>query len=175
MRYLFLIPLFLIFSCQSNTVENDLNDVQNESTEIVMDEDRLDAVEINNELIGMYDGMANLINELFASDSGNVINNHSNALFEAKTNVQKLEEYQLGAEDQTFVESLKALMLWYEEELDSSFVEVIPLIQQTEISATEQKQLEDYDIAFAEKEQRLVQSFAEAQEKFAQRNNIRLE
>jgi len=164
----------LLFSCSDSGSDNNA-EISEITDEIVLDENRLDAVEINNDFIGMYDGMTGLITELFLSDSASVDLNYENALFESKSNIDRIESYQLEDQDESFKKTLIDLMKFYESELENGFTKVIPMIKSSNRSEQEIQELEKYDQSFADKEKELVLIFAAAQEEFANRNNIRLE
>ena len=166
--------IFFFFSC-ADPAGNSSDSESASTDEVVLDSDRLNAVEINNEFIGMYDGMTGLITELFLSDSASVEINFENALFESKSILDRLFTYKLEDQDESFKNALIDLEKFYESELETEFKSLIPLIKNKSLSDEEIERLENYDQSFADKEKELILSFAAAQEAFAQRNNIRLE
>ena len=176
MRIFFILPIFL-FSCSEaveDSSENDIAESDSLITGIVIDEDRFTAVEFNNELTYMQEGMLDQIDILFASDSSNVDLNLENAIFEAQSNLLKLDEMEKFENSENFVQAMKDLFAFYDKELSNDFQSIADILKKTELTDADDKTLEAYDLQFSEKEATAFQKVFETQDAFAAENKIRL-
>lgn len=173
------LSLLILFSCNGDAeTSGEVDGVyvrQDSIVEYELDENRLSAVDFNNELTLMQEDMLNVIETLFLSDSAMIETNHENTLFEAQMNLSELEQMQFDGSEDKFVEEMKNLMNFYIDELENSFIEIIPLIKKTELTDAEIEILDQYDRTFADREKEIFMKIFEAQDEFAEANNISLE
>lgn len=169
----------LFYSCQSSSSDGNggTEDSGGEGTTITeydMDENRLGAVDFNNELSLMQQSIMDQVTTLFRSDSASVDINLENTLFEIGLNIEDLKQMQAPENGQAFLEATLNLMHFYEAELSSGFKELVPLIKAETLTRQQEKQLEEYDVYFAEQEMLWFDTVFVEQEKFARANNIKL-
>lgn len=182
MKKIWLIGLIFpfIIACNNSDDTDDpeaSNDTSNGDViiEYDLDEGRISAVEFNDELSLMMEGMLNQVDVLFQSDSANIQQNLDNALFEADVNISSLSNMNQnefkGAIN--FIESVRLLMEFYRDEFKNVFPKiVVPAIRNPN---ADQSELDVYDADFALREKQLFDSIAVYQDQFARLNNIRLE
>ncbi len=176
MRLFFLLPIVL-FSCSGSTEDDNSSEVSESdslSSEIVIDEERVTAVEFNNELTYMQEGMLDQVDILFASDSSNVDLNLENAIFEAQSSLQKLEVMETFENSDEFMNAMKDLFRFYEEELSQNFGNIAIILKKENLSEVDDNTLEAYDLSFSQKEAEAFEKVFETQDAFAAENKIRL-
>jgi len=176
MRLFFLLPFFLI-SCSNSTEEggaSELSDSDSLSGGIVIDEERITAVEFNNELTYMQEGMLDQVDILFGSDSSNVDLNLENAIFEAQSSLQKLEVMETFSNSEEFMSAMKDLFKFYDQELSQNFGNIAEILKKETLSEADDNTLEAYDLSFSKKEEEAFQRVFETQDAFAAENKIRL-
>ena len=179
MKLIYIVPFAFLISCgESESVDSGTQNFEATDSikEFDMNENRLTAVEFNNELTLMQERTLDLIYELFQSDSASIDINLENALFELDVNIQDIRA--MYKPDETSSEYARAqhdLMNFYQDELSGRFTELVPLLKQKELSKKQKDELTNYDIYFAEQEKIWFDSVFVAQEKFAKSNNIKLE
>ncbi len=176
MRYLLglLLVIGLMACGGESTTESDLS-TSTDSTTIVeyeMDNERLSAVEYNNEFTLMQQQVLDQIDVLFKSDTGNVVTNHQNALFEVNLKLNDLERMNPPQGGEQFKNALNDLFVFYKKQLNGDFEAVMPIMQKAEISEQENEALETFSEQFALKEDSLFQNILSAQETFAAENNF---
>ena len=179
-RILFFTSSILLLTSCGGEDEAQFNEdgeyVANDSIiEYDIDQERVSAVEFNNELSLMQEDMLNMIEILFLSDSASVMANHENALFEAQINLSELDNMEFDGTELDFVAKMKELMNFYIDELDNGFREIIPLLQKVDLTDAEVKTLDEYDQDFANREKEIFLEVFAAQDEFAAANNISLE
>ena len=170
--------LFLIACGDSNTTDSGTQTFEALDTikEFDMNENRLSAVDFNNELTLMQERMLDLISELFLSDSSNVDLNLENTLFELEVNRQNIDLMNPNdGESIEFARCQKNLIQFYTDELNGKFKEIIPLLKKNNLTKKQKDELTNYDIYFAEQEKIWFDSVFIAQENFAKANNIKLQ
>ncbi|UKN02460.1 hypothetical protein K6119_02855 [Paracrocinitomix mangrovi] len=167
----------LIVSCGGNeTAETTEENIDtNSNSEIIIDQERVSAVEFNNELTFMQHDMLSLVSELFQSDSANIEANYSNILFEIDIKLDKLSKMSFDGTETPFVNAMTDLVEFYKEEMNGEFQEIMPLLKKADLSSAELDQLDAYDLAFAKREKAMFEKVIEEQDKFAKQHNIRLE
>ncbi|MEO9533343.1 MAG: hypothetical protein ABJG68_10420 [Crocinitomicaceae bacterium] len=175
-----IVPLFfivLLSACGSSVDSENNMDLSSTDTIFEYDEnqEKLSAVEFNNELTTMQNGMLNQIDLLFQSDSSDVDINLENAIFEASLNLDKLAALSNQEGGMEFVAAMSALMEFYRDELSDNFGEVKEILKKSTFSDENDQFLKEYDLSFAKEEERLFQQVFEAQEQFANENSIKLE
>lgn len=176
----FLIGTLAIFlcACGGNDSHEGGDSVDNDTTDNLvvydLDEDRISAVEFNNEMTLMQEDMLNVIGILFQSDSSNAKINYDNALFEAEINLSELKDKSFDGSEKTFVAEMKNLMNFYISELKGDFKTILPLLEKSELSDKENQMLKDYDEKFAFEEKEIFMKVIEEQDKFAKKHNIKL-
>jgi hypothetical protein len=138
-------------------------------------EEKLTAVQFNNELTAIQNGMLNQIDLLFQSDSSNVDINLENAIFEANLNLDRLSSFDKQAGGQDFVAAMTDLLGFYKEELSNNFSPIRNILKKYEFFEDDKMYLDNYDRQFARKEEELFKVVFEKQEVFALENNIKLE
>ncbi|MFT4600359.1 MAG: hypothetical protein ACI857_000533 [Arenicella sp.] len=175
MRIFLLLPIFIL-SCadsESASPEESSEDSDN-SSGIIMDEERLTAVDFNNELTYMQDGMLDQVDILFASDSSNVDLNLENAIFEAESSLQKLDATEKFVNSEDFVNAMLDLFNFYKDELSNNFGSIAEVIKKRDLTKVDELLLETYDLEFSQKEAAAFDVVFEAQNAFATENKIRL-
>jgi hypothetical protein len=175
------ISLFIILlSCGQHkpgvdTGEDTEIDGSDTITEFDMSEERLSAVDFNNELTLMQESLLDQMETLFLSDSASVDLNLENTLFEIDLSKQSLEAMKAPDNSEGFLTAMKNLLNFYEAELTTGFSEIVPLLKMQTLTKKQQQQLSDYDLTFAEQEKAWFDTVFLEQEKFAVANNIKLE
>lgn len=179
MKLIYVLPFLFLFACSgSNSTDSGTQTFEASDTikEFDMNENRLSAVEFNNELTLMQERMLGLITELFQSDSSNVDLNLENTLFELEVNRENIDwMFQPDDESTEFARCQSNLIQFYIDELNGKFKEIIPLLKQSKRSKKQNDELTNYDIYFAEQKKIWFDSVFIAQEKFAKANNIKLQ
>lgn len=165
----------LLFSCGTGSDDHNM-DLTPEDTlsELPINEERVSAVEFNNELTLMQTDMLDLVEKLFQSDTNEVETNLDNVLFQVEINLADLDEMEFDGSEDQFIKEMKELMTWYKTELQGDFKSIIPLLKKSKLTDAERKQLKAYDISFAEQEEALFIDVFAAQDSFAVANNIEL-
>ena len=170
----------VLFACAgpepSNNSENDDTSDSSSIIEYELNETRLSAVEYNDELSFIQQGVYDQINELFLSDPLTVGQNLENTKFEIDiklSDLKQLEPYE-GGED--FKAALVSLLAFYQDELNTGFEEILPSLEkeQEERTAEEIYHINDYDESFASKEQVFFAKIDSTQNAFAQANQIQI-
>ena len=175
MRIRYIIPFFLLACNEPGSNEYIADETDSSQTsEIVIDEERVTAVEFNNELTYMQEGMLDQIDILFGSDSANVDLNLENAIFEAESSLQKLETMDKFENSEAFVTSMTELFTFYKEELNNGFPPIAEILKKSELSKSDDATLEAYDLNFSQNEADAFEKVFAAQDNFAKENNIRL-
>lgn len=183
MRKLYVLLLGgLIVSCGAETPENPENNPEITDTsssgiiEYDLNEDRLSAVDYNNELSLIQQNVYDQINILFLSDPESVDQNFENVTFEVELKTNSLENIKAPEGGEAFKTALQDLLSFYQTELDEGFAAIIPLLkkEQEERSQAEEYQIIDYDEQFAIKEEALFKVIMVEQEKFAAANNFKI-
>jgi hypothetical protein len=174
------LPAFCVIciSCGSNELEEltEQDYVLNDSIiEYDIDEERVSAVDFNNDLSLMQEDMLYITEKLFLSDTSMVVVNHENAIFEAQINLAELDEMKFDGTEEPFVLEMKKLMTFYLDELNTGFMEIIPLLKKSTLSSDEEAQLDAYDLSFVSKEKEIFMQIFEVQNEFARVNNISLQ
>ena len=168
---------FMLMACGSSTDSESNMDLSTTDSifEYQENEQKLTAVEFNNELTNMQNGILNQIDALFQSDSSSVDINLENAIFETNLNLNQLSGMteQKGAEG--FVSAMKDLMSFYKDELSNNFEQVKFILKKPVFSDEDKVFLDEYDLSFATKEEELFKNVFAEQEKYAKQNNILLE
>jgi hypothetical protein len=144
-------------------------------TEFDMSEERLSAVDFNNELTLMQESLLDQMELLFLSDSASVDLNLENTLFEIDLSMQSLNAMKAPDNSEGFLAAMKNLLAFYKAEVSTGFTEIVPLLKMETLTKKQQQQLSDYDLVFAEQEKAWFDTVFVEQEKFAQANNIKLE
>jgi len=166
---------FLIYSCGPSDDGNMELDATDSIVEFDIDSERTSALDFNNELTLMQQDILDAMDILFQSDSTNIDLNLENTLFEIDMHLEELRSLNSFDGGAGFVKSMFDLMLFYQEELEGGFQEMVPLLKKSELSESEKNQLEAYDISFAAQEKEYFETVIMVQEDFAQENNISLE
>lgn len=174
-RLIGLATLFVI-SC-SGPADEGLKDISGNDSigEMPMNDVRLTAVEFNNEMTFMQNGMLKQMDDLFASDSTTIEINHENTLFEVQLNIQNLESIKAPEKSDAFLTAMIDLMKFYESELQGQFKQVITLVNKAVWSKDDEAWIKNYDENFVINEKAYFDSVFAAQEEFAKLNNIKLE
>jgi len=178
MKLIYIIPFVFFISC-AESEPGDSGTQNFEATDSIkefdMNENRLSAVDFNNEMTLMQERTLDLVFELFQSDSASVDLNLENTNFELDVNIQTLDLTNPPDGAEEFVRTMKNVMRFYKDELQGKFLEMVPLIKQKELTKKQKDDLKNYDVYFAEQEKIWFDSVFVEQEKFAKANNIKLE
>ncbi len=173
MSWKFLIPVFVLVSCGGDNSETTnpaaTNDGEVTSTEA------LNPVDFNNEISFMQDGVLSQIDALFQSDSSTIDVNFENTVFEIDLNIESLNAMKIPAGGDSLKTAMLDFMNYYKQELNGEFQTIIPLLKKPEWSTAEEKQVQEYDLKFAEQEKIKFEKVIAEQEKFAKANRIELQ
>lgn len=174
---LFSVIVVLITSCGNQ--ENESGSSSLESTdslvEFEINQDRTDAVAFNNEMTFMQEGILDLVDELFQSDSSNVDLNLENCRFELKMNISKLKEYQKDTSKADFIKDMIDLMQFYEKEFSGQFIEISEILKKPVLTQEDKDALKSYDETFVVLEEEAFEKVFISQEAYAKNNNISLD
>ena len=143
--------------------------------EYQINEERTDAVEFNNDMTFMQEGILDLVDGLFQSDSSNVDLNLENCRFEIKMNISKLTAHQKDTSKLDFVNNMIDLMQFYEKEFSGQFLEIASILKKSELSDNDKDLLTSYDETFAVREKEAFEKVFISQEEYAVNNNISLD
>lgn len=173
MSWKFLIPVFALVSCVGDTAETTIETNENSQVETLADD--LNPVDFNNEVSFMQDGILSQIDVLFQSDSSTIDVNFENTIFEIDLNIESLNAMKIPAGGDSLKTAMLDFMHYYKSELNGKFQTIIPLLKKTEWSKAEEKQVQDYDVKFANQEKIKFDNVISEQEKFAKANRIELQ
>ncbi len=173
MSWKFLIPAFILFSCGGDVTESSTISPENEDLETTTE--ALSPVDFNNEISFMQDGILAQIDALFQSDSSTIDVNFENSIFEIDLNIESLNAMKIPAGGDSLKVAMLAFMNYYKTELNGGFQVIIPLLKKPEWSKAEEKQVQDYDLKFANEEKVMFDKVISEQEKFAKSNRIELQ
>lgn len=167
--------LFGVLSCDTTEKQEEII-VDNNETEVhYMDGQRINAVDINNNISLIQQSTLNTVDGVFASDSSSINKSIENALFEFEINSSKLKEFKDFPNVEDFGGSIINLIDFYQSEFNGGYLEMLPFIYKKDKNEKDLDVLKEYEEMFAKKENDLFKSILEAQELFAQSNNIKLE
>lgn len=173
MSWKFLIPAFVLFSCGGDTSETTSTIAENEVVETTAEV--ITPVDFNNEISFMQDGILSQIDALFQSDSLSIDLNFENTIFEIDLNIESLNAMKVPAGGDSLKTAMLDFMNFYKSELNGEFQSIIPLLKKPEWSKAEEKQVQDYDVKFADQEKIKFDKVISEQEKFAKANRIELQ
>lgn len=170
-----------IMSCGGDPVdekneENRADTADNAIVEYNLNNDRLSAVEYNNEISLIQQNVYDQINTLFLSDASSIKRNYDNAVFEIQLKSTDLENMETPDGGADLKKALSNLLDFYDNELNNGFLDVLPLIEiEPENRSREQEyRINDYDEQFAIKEVEYFEAIAEEQNQFAADNNFKI-
>lgn len=179
--YLLLCVGFL-FACDNSTEKLDENGENSEGDttgiiEYSLNEEKLSAVDYNNRLSLMQQGIFEKINRLFVADTNVIRNTLDNVKFELELNLTDLKKITPPAGGEAFKTALENLLIFYKAEMNGGFEEIVPLLIQSHESLTpaQRDRLVEYDTEFAKKEMALFEEIRIVQDKFAQENNFQMQ
>lgn len=166
-------PVFVLVSCAGDATETTIDTNENEVA--VTSAEVLTPVDFNNEVSFMQDGILSQIDALFQSDSSNIDVNFENTIFEIDLNVESLNAMKIPAGGDSLKVAMLEFMNYYKIELNGEFQTIIPLLKKPEWTKAEEKQVQDYDLKFANEEKVMFDKVISEQEKFAKANRIELQ
>ncbi len=179
--YLILCAGFLS-ACNNSTEKLDENgeNAEDDSTGIIeysLNEEKLSAVDFNNRLSLMQQGIFEKVNRLFLADTNLIRNSLDNVKFELELNLNDLKKIVPPPGGEAFKTALENLLNFYKAEMSSGFEEIVPLLIQShdELTPAQRDQLVQYDTEFAKKEMAYFEEIRIIQEKFAQENNFQMQ
>lgn len=179
MKYSLISFIFFAVLVSCNVSTDSENNMDLSSTDTIVEyeenQEKLSAVEFNNELTNIQNGMLNQVDNLFQSDSSDVDINLENAIFEANLNLDKLNSYENQENADGFLSAMVDLLEFYKEELSHNFSAVRDILKKGELFEDDKMFLDNYDRKFASNEEELFKVVFERQEEFAADNNIKLE
>jgi len=168
-----------VFLCACGAGPSDQGNQNLDGTDTIkefdMSEQRLSAVDFNNEMTFMQEGILSQVDVLFKSDSLTVDINLENTLFELELNLKSLENMKSPEGGDDFITAMENLMLFYRSEFSGPFQEIIPLLKKAEWTKADEKKVSDYDVNFVAQEKSWFDTVIVAQEQFAKSNNIKLQ
>ncbi|MBK6950728.1 MAG: hypothetical protein IPO32_13575 [Crocinitomicaceae bacterium] len=173
MSWKFLMPVFVLVSCAGDATETTIDTNENEVA--VTSAEVLTPVDFNNEVSFMQDGILSQIDALFQSDSSNIDVNFENTIFEIDLNIESLNAMKIPAGGDSLKVAMLEFMNFYKIELNGEFQTIIPLLKKPEWTKAEEKQVQDYDLKFANEEKVMFDKVISEQEKFAKANRIELQ
>jgi hypothetical protein len=169
-------------ACNNSTERLDENGVNSgvDSTGIMeysLNEEKLNAVDYNNRLSLIQQGIFEKINRLFVADTNLIRNSLENVKFELELNLNDLEKITPPAGGESFKTAIENLLNFYKAEMSGGFEEIVPLLIQSHNALTpaERDRLVQYDTEFAKKEMAYFEEIRIVQEKFAQENNFQMQ
>ncbi|WP_027418509.1 hypothetical protein [Crocinitomix catalasitica] len=166
-----------LFACSNNeVVENVKSTYTEESDGIIeydLNEDRIDAVQFNNNLSMIQQNVSRQIELLFQSDSIDIQQNYENTLFEIEINLHELKSYEVE-NGENFLKAITDLLIFYKNELTNDFPELIEIIKSGVKNENELERLNEYDVKFAKEEAEYLEIIFQEQDTFAAINNIKL-
>jgi hypothetical protein len=171
MSWKFLIPVFVLVSCGGDSAET----ITNTNEDIERSAEAISPVDFNNEISFMQDGMLAQIDALFQSDSSTIDMNFENTIFEIDLNIESLNAMKIPIGGDSLSTAMLDFMNYYKSELNGEFQAIIPLLKKPEWSKAEEKQVQDYDVKFAEEEKVWFDKVISEQAKFAKANRIELQ
>ena len=174
--YLIIFGFLLLLSCKGEESKGgvDLNP-DDTLAGYELNNERINAVEFNNQLTLMQEDAVRQITILFQSDSATVDQNYENVLFELEIYQSELKELEFDTSASAYKRSMHDLLSFYQTELRGEFKELIPLLKETNPSDEVLDRLDAYDRKFADQERAVFDSVFAAQEAFAKANNIKLQ
>ncbi|MEX1003396.1 MAG: hypothetical protein WDZ35_14860 [Crocinitomicaceae bacterium] len=173
---IFFYLIFQLISCGSSGSDGGIELVSEDTiADYPLNEDRLTAVEFNNELTLMQEDAIQQITVLFQSDTASVQRNYENTLFELEIYQSNIREMQKEGLGEDYLDEMQKLIAFYETELKTGFVEILPLLKKANLTNEDLDRLEVYDKNFAAKEKAAFESVFQAQEAFADTHNIKLQ
>jgi len=169
------ITAFLIACSGSSDPVNEDNDTSTDSTGIIeydLDEERISAVEFNDQLSLIQQQVYDQINQLFTSEPGTVQQNLKNTKFEIEIKQNDLDRMEVYEGGEAFKNGVRDLLSFYQTELSGGFAEIVPLLEKNGEARTETEinRLNEYDKQFAMKEAEFFAKIDSAQTAFAKAN-----
>lgn len=162
--------LFLISCGSPEHVEESTSD----TTSVSQNNQSNEAVDFNNEITFMQEGILNQVETLFRSDSGSIDLNLENTLFEIDLNLSGLSQMKIATGGDSLVSAMIGLHEFYKNEFTGEFQKVAELLKKAEWTKKEEDFISTYDENFAKQEAALVQKIIEHQNEFANLHRIEL-
>lgn len=176
MKFFSLVIIVFAFACSNNPSQNNQDITPNDSIhDLPVSEQRLSAVDFNNEMTLMQEGILDQVDVLFQSDSANVDVNLENTLFEIALNLESLATIKFPEHGEEFVIAMQKLLLFYQQEFTGPFNDIASLLKKSNWTKADEKRVEDYDVNFVKMEKAWFDTVMIEQDKFAKESNIRLE
>ena len=140
------IVFLLLISCGSpEHVEEPTSD----TTTVPKNNPSNEAVDFNNEITFMQEGILNQVETLFRSDSVSVDLNLENTLFEIDLNLSSLSQMKIAAGGDSLVLAMIGLHEFYKNEFTGEFQKVAELLKKAEWTKKEEDFINTYDENFA--------------------------
>lgn len=172
--YIYFISLF-IFACSSNK-NGEIIDENNDEIVYNMNPNKINAVDLNNELSLIQISTLKWVDSLFSSDPEIIDVLLKDVLFELEINQSKIKDLPNMEESEAFKNDLNSLLDFYKKEFTETFQnEIIPILKKETYTEEEEIKLEEYDIYFANEEAKIFNKIQQSQIKFANHYKIDLE
>lgn len=180
--FFLLLCVGFLAACDNSTERLDENGENSggDSTGIMeysLNEEKLNAVDYNNRLSLIQQGIFEKINRLFVADTNLIRNSLENVKFELELNLNDLKKITPPAGGESFKTAIENLLNFYKAEMSGGFEAIVPLLIQSHNALTpaERDRLVQYDTEFAKKEMAYFEEIRILQEKFAQENNFQMQ
>ena len=170
------ISCLMLIACGGKGDQGNIDLTPNDTLgEVQMNQERVSAVDFNNNITLMQEDLLTAIDYLFISDFMDVQANLDNTLFEVEMKQAELHEMSFDGSEAAFVAQMDSLLSFYKSELSGGFREIMPVLLHEELTDEDLDVLDAYDLVFAAKEKKAFERVFEAQDAFAETNNISLE
>lgn len=179
-----LLVSFFVFACSSNEDPTDSPKLNPESDtlesgiiEYDLNQEKLSAVDYNNELSLIQQNVWNQLDLLFMADSASVDQHYETTLFEIETKLKDVQQLYIPEGGEKLSGALIALLTYYQHQLSVKMKPLLPILKKPldKITREDAGKLNEFDLAFAAKEKELVLVFAAEQDSFAAVNNFQME
>lgn len=172
-----------VFACTNQDESNAEGVGQNSDTlesgiiEYDLNQEKLSAVDYNNELSLVQQNVWNQLDLLFMADSATIDQHYETTLFEIETKLTDLRQMYIPEGGEKLSSSLISLLMYYQNELGFKFKPLLVLMKKPleQMTRKDAGKLTEFDLAFAAKEKELVLIFAAEQDSFAAANNFQME
>ncbi|MCH2234252.1 MAG: hypothetical protein MK078_08360 [Crocinitomicaceae bacterium] len=167
--YITIIGTLGLFSCNDNSDDSVITDEV-----IVNNELNYSPADFNNDMMMMVDGSIALVDEVFMSDSSDIVGNKEKLLFELDIYKTRFETVEFESGGDAFRTSVESLVDFYKDQFTNNFSEVEGILLKGDWTDEEDQVLVEFDEAFADMEGVLITSIEREQESFSEAYSIQL-
>ena len=165
---IFVLPL-LIHSCGGDQDDNVIDNV-------IVEDDFMNysPADFNNDMMTMVDGSIALVDEVFTSDSSDIVENKENLLFELEIYKGRFESIKFEEGGDAFKGSVEALVDFYIDQFTNKFSDAESILLKGDWTDEEDQVLVEFDNSFADMEGILITTIEREQEAFSNEYSIQL-